>query len=161
METVLFSLTQNKKTASLTKSFEIRPDESCLITFLDEFGQFRRENVLLARVLDENGRLLAENIDYVDIERHLDFPQDTGLQIWQERDVLVLTTERFARCVELIGTEDGDEFGWLFEDNYFDLAPGVEKRVRVLGRHDEGMIRVKPYYDSAEATVFWRRNLTQ
>ena len=161
VETVLFSLTQNKKTASLTKSFEIRPDESCLITFLDEFGQFRRENVLLARVLDENGRLLAENIDYVDIERHLDFPQDTGLQIWQERDVLVLTTERFARCVELIGTEDGDEFGWLFEDNYFDLAPGVEKRVRVLGRHDEGMIRVKPYYDSAEATVFWRRNLTQ
>ena len=161
VETVLFSLTQNKKTASLTKSFEIRPDESCLITFLDEFGQFRRENVLLARVLDENGRLLAENIDYVDIERHLDFPQDTGLQIWQERDVLVLTTERFARCVELIGTEDGDEFGWLFEDNYFDLAPGVEKRVRVLGRHDEGIIRVKPYYDSAEATVFWRRNLIQ
>ena len=106
-------------------------------------------------MLDENGRLLAENIDYVDIERHLDFPQDTGLQIWQERDVLVLTTERFARCVELIGTEDGDEFGWLFEDNYFDLMPGTVRRVRILGRHDHGRITVRGRYSKENCQVVY------
>lgn len=157
LEASLFSLSQNRRTAGLTRTFELMPDESRLITFLDEFGQFRRENVLLARVTDENGRPLAENVDYVDIERHLDFPQNTGLKVWQEEDALVLTTERFARCVELTGEEDGDEFGWLFEDNYFDLSPGTEKRVRILGRHDEGIVRAKPYYDENEVTVNWSR----
>ena len=157
VEVTLFSLGKNQKTASLTRTFESRPDESRLLTFLDEFGQFRRENVLLARVTDEKGQLLAENIDYVDIERHLDFPQDTGLKMWQEEDRLVLTTQRFARCVELIGDEDGDEFGWLFEDNYFDLAPGTEKRVRILGRHVRGTVQAKAYYDEKETTVKWSR----
>lgn len=157
VEVTLFSLGKNQKTASLTRTFESRPDESRLLTFLNEFGQFRRENVLLARVTDEKGQLLAENIDYVDIERHLDFPQDTGLKMWQEEDRLVLTTQRFARCVELIGDENGDEFGWLFEDNYFDLAPGTEKRVRILGRHVRGTVRAKAYYDEKETTVKWSR----
>lgn len=157
VEVTLFSLRKNEKTAGLTKTFEIGPDESRLITFLDAFGQFRRENVLLARVTDENGQLLAENVDYVDIERHLDFPQDTGLEIWQEEDRLVVTARRFARCVELTGEEDGDAFGWLFEDNYFDLAPGTEKKIRILGRHDQGIIRAKAYYDEEETTVNWRR----
>lgn len=155
VEVGLFSLSQNRQTASLTRSFEIRPDESRLVTFLDEFGQFRRENVLIARVWDENGHLIAENVDYVDIERHLDFPQDTGLRIWQEEEEVVIAAEKFARCVELTGQERGDEFGWLFEDNYFDLVPGTEKRVRVLGRHDQGVIRAKAYYDDTGATVKW------
>lgn len=157
VEVALFSLSQNRQTASLTRAFEIRPDESRLVTFLDEFGQFRRENVLIARVRDENGHLIAENVDYVDIERHLDFPQDTGLRIWQEEEELVIAAEKFARCVELTGQERGDEFGWLFEDNYFDLVPGTEKRVRVLGRHDQGVIRAKAYYDDTGATVKWSR----
>lgn len=157
VEVTLFSLSKNQKTAGLTRTFEIGPDESRLITFLDAFGQFRRENVLLARVTDENGQLLAENVDYVDIERHLDFPQETGLKIWQEGDGLVLTAQRFARCVELTGEEDGDEFGWLFEDNYFDLVPGTEKKIRILGRHDQGIIRAKAYHDEEETTVTWRR----
>ena len=69
----------------------------------------------------------------------------------------MLTTQRFARCVELIGDEDGDEFGWLFEDNYFDLAPGTEKRVRILGRHVRGTVQAKAYYDEKETTVKWSR----
>ena len=42
---------------------------------------------------------------------------------------------------------EGDEFGWLSEDNYFDLVPGVEKRIQIMGMHSKGKIRIKPYYD--------------
>ena len=143
----LFSLGENKKSAELNRRFVIKPDESKMITYLDEFGQFRKENILLAYVHDEAGKVLTENIDYVDIERHLDFPCDTGIHAHVEENMLVLSSEKFARCVELLGNEDGDEFGWLFEDNYFDLVPGVEKRIQIMGMHSKGKIRIKPYYD--------------
>ena len=157
VEIFLFSLKQNKITASLEHSFIVEPDESGRIVYLDKFGQFRRDSVLLAYVRDENGRLLAENLDYVDIERHLDFPCDTGIQAWIEKDELLVTSKKFARSVQLSGEEDGDEFGWLFEDNYFDLVPGVEKRIRIMGRHDRGKIVIKPYYEETYVEVDYRK----
>ena len=43
-----------------------------------------------------------------------------------------MTADSFARCVELSGvSEDGNEFGWYFEDNYFDLFPYEKKRIKV------------------------------
>ena len=49
----------------------------------------------------------------------------------------------FARCVEITGNCDGNEFGWLFDDNYFDLLPGMTKNVRILGKQNHGTISVK------------------
>ena len=59
--------------------------------------------------------------------------------------------------MQLSGEEDGDEFGWLFEDNYFDLVPGVEKRIRIMGRHDRGKIVIKPYYEETYVEVDYRK----
>lgn len=153
----LFGLSENQVTNQMTVPFEILPDEAKLVTFLDEFGQFRKDTVLAAEVRNENGEILAQNIDYVDIERHLDFPTDCGISARWEEDCLILSSERFARSVELTGEEDGDEFGWLFEDNYFDLLPGTEKHVKLYTEHKKGVITVKPYYNDEAVEVSFVR----
>lgn len=63
----------------------------------------------------------------------------------------------FTGGAEMTGDADGDAFGWLFEDNYFDLMPGETKIVRVLGHHDAGQITAKPHYSSEGLTVEWKR----
>ena len=87
----------------------------------------------------------------------MEYPEHTGLQLKQDGDILVVTASRFARCVELGGDEDGDEFGWLFEDNYFDLLPGMEKRIRVLGRHERGTVTAKAVYDEDKAVLKYEK----
>jgi hypothetical protein len=68
---------------------------------------------------------------------------------------LVLTTDRFARSVVLEGDAGGDAFGWLFEDNWFDLLPGENKVVRVLGRHKQGRITARAWYSPHVTAVDW------
>ena len=52
---------------------------------------------------------------------------------------------------------DGEELGWMFEDNRFDLLPGEEKRVRVLGEHDRGTVCARPWCSPHTTRVDWRR----
>jgi len=130
--------------------------ESLLATDLNAFGQFSRRYVLFAQLTGRNGEVLARTNDFVDIERHLRFPE-AKLSLAVEGDTLVVTCDKFARCVELVGNEDGDEFGWLFEDNYFDLLPGEVKRVRIFGRHAGGTISAKAYYSPHVAQIAYGR----
>jgi hypothetical protein len=66
------------------------------------------------------------------MERNILFPPCVLTLSW-EKDRLFLTTDRFARSVELSAkAADGDEFGWFFEDNYFDLFPWEKKEIRFL-----------------------------
>ena len=67
--------------------------------------------------------------------------------------IVVLTTDKFARSVELVGDDNGDAFGWEFEDNCFDLLPGELKKVKVLGKHRKGTIRAKAAYSSRAVDV--------
>ena len=71
-----------------------------------------------------------------------------------------ITSDKFARTVVLEGNSDGDELGWFFDDNYFDLMPGETKIVRILGRHSSGTITIKPWYSSESAKVEWVRRKT-
>jgi hypothetical protein len=68
-------------------------------------------------------------------------------------ETLTLKSDRFARCVELSAGEDGAGFGWVFEDNYFDLFPFETKKVRILKRGDGGCILAKPQYSTHTAKV--------
>ncbi len=98
---------------------------------LDIFGQFKKDCVLTARAVDGHGEVLAESVDYAEMERRISFPDRGELSCRVEAGILVLET--FARCVELRGGEEGQAFGWLFEDDYFDLLPGVKRRLRFTG----------------------------
>ncbi|EMS70045.1 beta-mannosidase [Ruminiclostridium cellobioparum] len=149
----LFNLPENKFTEEMEFLFSVQPDQSIPVGNLNGFLQFRREHVLVAYVFDRADKMLARNVDYVDIERHLIFPEDASIELDINDGDLILACNKFARSVELIGDEDGDRFGWMFEDNYFDLVPGEIKRVKILGRHKKGTIHAKPYYSKTESSI--------
>jgi hypothetical protein len=82
------------------------------------------------------------------------FP-DSKLEVTSKEDALVITTDKFARNINLNGNANGDKLGWFFEDNYFDLFPGEVKTVRILGKHKKGTITAKPWYSQHISTVDW------
>ena len=127
-----------------------------LVSDLARYQFFSRDCVLFARLMDKAGKDIYTCIDYVDIERHLPF-KEPEISVTIEGDQLSISSAHFARCVEITGNCDGDRFGWLFEDNYFDLLPGMTKHVRILGRRDHGMISVKaPYTEEVKQVSFCR-----
>ena len=105
--------------------------------------------ILYAEYIDKDYPVHDYCIDYTDVERHYHFPK-AKLSVQIEKDELVITTDRFARNVEIFAEKDGDEFGWLFSENYFDMLPGMVKRVRIVAG-GSGTIHVKPHY--SEETV--------
>lgn len=132
------------------------PQGDCRMVYdLERFRFFSKDCVLYARVSDSKGEEVSTDIDYVDIERHLPF-RDPLLHMEIEGDILSIRSEHFARCVSITGSCEGDEFGWLFTDNYFDLMPGMVRRVKILGRHDHGELIVKGRYSREECSVIYK-----
>jgi hypothetical protein len=154
----LFHLDRNEIRKEIVRDVVVPPGASEVILQLDEagIGTFRKEHVLHASLSDEAGRLLAQAHCLGDIERRVTFP-DARLGVQIQDGALVLRSDKYAKTVTLEGDANGDAFGWFFEDNYFDLMPGEQRRVRVLGRHDEGKITVKAWYSPHVTTVDWRR----
>lgn len=152
----LYDPRANETVKEIRKDVAISPDESKVIFKLDEFGQFRRERFLYARLVDKKGNIIARTNDFVDYERYLYFP-DAKLGLRLDNDILEVSADRFARCVELAGSDDGDEFGWYFQDNFFDLMPGEIKKVKILGRHDKGFITAKARFSSQSASILYRK----
>lgn len=142
----LLGLTTGEVLQVKSFAYSCDPDESVLLGTLDAFGQFTKNSVLIAEAFDSSGKLTAVNTDHTEIERRLKFPRTGKLEARIEGRELILRSDTFARCVELTGEEQGDEFGWIFGDNYFDLIPGREKRVRIFGKHRRGRISIRPYY---------------
>lgn len=143
----------------------VKAGKSEVIININEFGQFDRQNLLYAYIKKENcswqgiscegfDGLIARSIDYADIERHLSFP-DAKISMELSGDILLLQTDKFARSIELSGDENNDEFGWYFEDNYFDLIPGEIKHVKIFGKHKMGIIRAKSAYMNNSVEVYY------
>lgn len=142
----LLNLDKNEVMQTKEIDFSCLSDEALYLGNLDCFGQFRKNSVLVAEASDKNGKRTAFNIGYVEIERRMRFPEEGSIAARIEGRQLVLSSDVFARSVELSGNNHGDSFGWKFDDNYFDLVPGIEKKIEILGRHTQGTIAIKPYY---------------
>jgi beta-mannosidase len=153
----LFNPRTNQVIKEIRKDAVILPDESKVIFRLDDFGQFKRENFLYARFEDKNGNTITRTNDYVDHERYLYFP-DAKPELRLENNEIVVSTDRFARCIELSGDENGNEFGWIFQDNYFDLMPWEIKRIKVTGSHSKGRITAKARFSSLSAGLDFKRS---
>lgn len=130
---------------NLAMPISIDHNESSLMTDLYQFGMIWRQNLLCAWIYDKEGNCIAHTVDFLTQERYFNF-QNANLTLHEDDDSIVVTTDRFAHCVELEGDDEGDKFNWLFEDNYFDLLPGMEKRVRIKGKHRRGTITAKAQY---------------
>lgn len=136
----------------LTMPLSIGHDESRLMTDLYQFGMIWRQNLLCGWIYDSEGQRIAHSIEFLTQERYFSF-SEAELSLRVEGDSVVVTTDRFAHCVELEGNDAGDRFHWLFEDNYFDLLPGMEKRVRIKGEHRQGIITARAQYSQHTAQV--------
>lgn len=112
---------------------------------LRQYRFFSKDCILYAVLRDKTGKVIHDNIDYVDVERHLVFPA-AALKIRIEKNELIVSSDKFVRCVEIKGMDGADEFGWLFGDNYFDLMPHMEKKIRILGKKARGRLTVKGHY---------------
>lgn len=149
IEVKLFDLAENRFIKTISVSCELLPDESKSVLNLDCFGQFRKTGILFAQAYSK-GHVVGRAYESVEIERRMGYPNDCGLTLSRDLDnTLVLSTKKYARCVELLGkAENGNEFGWVFSDNYFDVFPGEEVRIKILRGEEHGIITAKPIYDN-------------
>lgn len=131
---------------------ETGPADAGIVFDLEQYRFIPIDCVLAARLEDETGAFVYEAVEFLDVERNLRF-KDTELEVRVEGRTLVIRAAGFVRCVEILGNCDGDPFGWLFGDNYFDLMPGEERRVHILGQKEHGEISVKGHYMKKAVTV--------
>ena len=127
-----------------------------MLTTLDRVCPIVTESVVHAELRDAEGHVISSSDTLVDIERHQTFPR-AKLSLSMEEDTLVIHTDRYAHCVELNGDQDGDSFNWYFEDNYFNLLPYQEKRVKILGHHTHGTITAKAHFSDLVATIPYQK----
>ena len=152
----LVDMDTNEITFRREVNMEVADADARIVLDLNYIKYFKKVLLPYARFLDEDGNVVCTAVDYCDVERHYAFP-DAQLSVHVEGDELVITTDRFARCVEILGECDGDPFGWFFSDNYFDLVPGDVKRVKIRGKLPHGNITLRPHYSTHPVTVSFVR----
>jgi hypothetical protein len=123
----------------------LRAGESRIFTDLDRLGGIVRECVLHAALVGRDGKVIARADQSFDIERDSYFPP-AKLSISSAGGILSITTDRYAHCVELAGGKNGDEFGWKFEDNYFNLLPFEKKEIRASGPEHGCVVTARAFY---------------
>lgn len=152
----LFDLTTETYIRKEQKYVRVKQGGARLVKDFGEFAFFSKDCILFASFVSEEKSQETVCIDYADIERHLRFPEPE-LEIAAEGDILWISARHFARCVEITGEDQGDPFGWLFEDNYFDMLPGQKRGIRILGEKSEGTLTVKSHYGKKKE-IFWKRS---
>ena len=131
-------------------------DAGIICDIADILNFFPKETILTAQLFDSSGNYITDTVDYVTEERHLKFP-DATLTVMIQDGMLSISTDRFARCVEILGEKDGNPFGWLFSDNYFDLLPGMTRKIQIIDGPDSGTISLKPHYSKKSISVSYKR----
>jgi beta-mannosidase len=154
----LFHLDQNKVRETIEREVIVKPGKSMVVVRLDQagIGSFRREHILHATLNDVLGKRIAEAFSPGDIERRTTFP-DAKVEISIRDGKLVLKSDKYAHTVTLEGNDHGDQSGFLFSDNYFELMPSEEKIIEILGNKLAGKISVKAWYSTRNSTIEWER----
>ena len=154
LEVRLLNQTGTKTLKSESFPVQMAQGESRLVGNAENFNIIPTTHPLHLTLRNQNGQEQASALVYLTQEREIWYPEATALHLRQEGNEIVLSCQEIARWVELRGeTADGDAFGWDFEDNFFDLVPGNEKRVRLLGKHISGTISARSRYAKDETTI--------
>lgn len=106
------------------------PANSSEIYFEKTSDGFNKSNQLLHAELKIEDKVMAENFIYFSSSKNLDLPEATILHIVTKADaayVIELRSDKLAKNVYLSTSHEG-----FFSDNYFDLMPGVPKKVQFL-----------------------------
>ena len=157
----LFDMFKNRAVREMQADVDLEPGQSQPILNLDPLGMFARQLALVADLFDDRDRRLCQSIDFADIERHLAFPSEAKLTLTPAEGGVIVAADRFARCVTLSGNAAGDEFGWIFADNYFDLMPDEERFVALRTKHPAGRITAGSQFSDHRAELAWTRSNKQ
>lgn len=148
----LFGLDEPTPQQSLEVPVKLPHDASRAVLDLDGLGMVHRNSALSAKFVDPAGKEFAHTIDFADVERNLLFPDPAIELSLASPEVLEVSTDRFARSVELRARDGKEEaFGWIFEDNYFDLLPGQTRQVRLLERGPGEQLSARSFFGSTES----------
>ena len=148
----LFDMVLNKFVAQTQRLVSVNAGDSSSIVRLDEFTQFDRKLALFAELYDTRNDIVATACDFAEIERRLTFP-DAKIALSYKGSDLIVETDKFARCIELTGEKDGEKFGFVFSDNFFDLLPGQIKKVQLLFNKPGVTIIAKAHYSPHKTTI--------
>jgi hypothetical protein len=143
----------------IVREVTIPPGKSMVVVQLDKAGirAFRKENILFATLTDKDNQVIARANAQTDIERRLTYPE-AKITMKVVDNALLISTDKFAKNINLEGDANGDPFGWFFEDNYFDLLPGEVRTIRILGKQTAGKIIAKAWYSPHITTVEWQKS---
>ena len=141
---------------SMSLPVGISHGDSLILKTLDEFGQIWLSSVMHVTLADNAGEVVSEDFQYLLPERRLVFPEAKLTLSVTDGGALLISSDKFARCVELNGDADGDAFGWHFEDNYFDLMPGQTRKIKIYGKHSNGIVTAKAYYSPHATSINWQ-----
>ncbi len=144
----------------------IGQSDSQIVLPLDNYGMFNRNLVLYARLLADDGTVLASTTDFAEFEANLTFP-DAELELVQTApNAFNVTAGRYARSVHLSADWEGscgplERFPAFaangpmpyFSDNYFNLAPGQTQSVRVLGGGRAKKVTAKGWFCDAASSL--------
>lgn len=114
---------------------ELGPSEALRVVDLTHefYEMWKRDEFLLARLGDQ-------------VKPHLLWPEkflklkQGDLTVHQENDELIVQSDSYIKHVEL--TIPGTS-GAIFSENYFDLIPGQQRRIRVMEHKGGELLRVK------------------
>ena len=104
----------------IVREITVAPGKSKVVVRLDEAGirAFRKEHILFAEWKNEEGKVIARTNALADIERRCIFP-DARLDVKVENNSLVITTDKFARNINLEGDAGGDKIRMVFRGQLF------------------------------------------
>ena len=157
LKVCIFDMEKNEIFYQKQMKAEIPGKDSVILTDLDECPMFFRTYILYASLEDEEGVILCRNYEFLEMERNLPMP-DAALSLEQENDEIVIKTDKYAHNIELSGSYEGDETGFVFEDNYFNLMPFETRKIKVKHKEKEFDISAKGAYSSKEANLHYRCN---
>lgn len=152
LELTLYNLEYEKIVKKLNLPVALEPGTSKILMNLDSFGFLHWFTLLHAQLRDNDSGLIAVTNNYLTKGNMLPF-HNAKLQLNLKGDMLSIRTDRFARCVELSAGEEGSAFGWVFEDNYFDLFPFEGKKLRIQKRGEGSCILAQAHYSEFRARI--------
>lgn len=132
----IFDMEKNEILFQKELEVELPGKDSRVLTDLDDFPMFLRTSVLYACLKDANGVILCRNYDFVEIERNLPIP-DAVICLEQEGNDIIIKTDRYAHNIELSGMDEGNEMGFIFDDNYFHMMPFETRKIKVKYSKEE------------------------
>jgi beta-mannosidase len=109
-----------------------------------------KDRLLLLELIDESDNILTQNKIYFTPFKELQLPEpNLNYSILERGDVfeVILKTDKLAKDVFLVSTSTSN-----FSDNFFDLLPGIEKKVSI----EKGQFRnLKSFEDDLKVITLY------